>query len=136
MALGPGEDWARKGSAMTDDRDLLSELREPTKALRRAIPETWAAFVGLHREVMTDGALPVHLEEAVALAISVAFRCEGCIAHHARATARAGATPEEVASVLEVALLMGGGSAAMYAPTAWSAFQEHRAPEPGEGVVR
>ena len=28
--------------------DMLRELREPTKDLRHAIPDTWAGFLGLH----------------------------------------------------------------------------------------
>ena len=47
---------------------------------------------------------------------------------HARAAAAAGATPEEVAEMLGVAVLMGGGPATVYAPRAWAAFAEF-APE-------
>lgn len=59
-----------------------------------------------------------------ALAISVVKRCDGCIAYHAKAAARAGATPAEVAELLGVALLMDGGTANVYAPRAWEAFNE------------
>jgi alkylhydroperoxidase/carboxymuconolactone decarboxylase family protein YurZ len=37
-----------------------------------------------------------------------------------------GATPGEVAELLGVALLMDGGTASVYAPRAWDAFQEFR----------
>ena len=104
--------------------ELLSELHEPTRSLRHAIPETWAGFVSTHQAAMADGAVPGRLKEVVALAISVAKRCEPCIAHHAKAAARAGASPEEVAELLGVALLMEGGPASVYAPMAWDAYQE------------
>lgn len=107
---------------MSRQEELLHELRGPTKSLRHAMPETWTAFVGLHESAMRDGHLPARLKEAVALAISVVKRCDGCIAYHARAAARAGATPEDVAEVLGVALLMDGGTASVYAPRAWEAF--------------
>jgi alkylhydroperoxidase/carboxymuconolactone decarboxylase family protein YurZ len=58
----------------------------------------------------------------------VVQRCDGCIAYHAKAAARAGATDAEVAELLGVALLMGGGTASVYAPRAWAAFQEFSAP--------
>ena len=103
---------------------VLSELREPTKALRNAIPEAWGGFLALHDGAMADGAVPVRLKEATALALAVVKRCDGCIAYHAKAAARAGATPEEVAELLGVALLMDGGTASVYAPRAWAAFQE------------
>jgi AhpD family alkylhydroperoxidase len=107
--------------------ETMSELREPTRSLRHAIPETWAGFVGLHDAAMAEGEVPPRLKEAVALAISVVKRCDGCIAYHAKAAARAGATPGEVAELLGVALLMDGGTASVYAPRAWEAFGEFSA---------
>ena len=107
--------------------EVLHDLREPTRSLRHAIPEAWSGFTSLHGAVMTDGAIPTHLKEAVALAISVVKRCDGCIAYHAKAAARGGATPEEVAELLAVALLMDGGTASVYAPRAWDAFNEFHA---------
>jgi len=82
--------------------------------------------------------VPARLKEAAALAIAVAKRCDGCIAYHAKAAARAGATPTEVAEMLAVALLMDGGTASVYAPRAWEAFVEFAGPpattlEPGAG---
>jgi AhpD family alkylhydroperoxidase len=73
---------------------------------------------------MAEGEVPARLKEATALAISVAKRCDGCIAYHAKAAAKAGATPGEVAELLAVALLMDGGTASVYAPRAWAAYQE------------
>jgi AhpD family alkylhydroperoxidase len=103
---------------------LLADLHEPTQGLRNAIPETWAGFASLHRAAVAEGAVPTRLKEAVALAMSVVKRCDGCIAFHAKAAARAGASAEEVAEMLGVALLMDGGTASVYAPRAWEAFQE------------
>ena len=77
---------------------------------------------------MTDGDVPARVKEAVALAISVVKGCEGCIAHHARRAARLGATEQEVAEILAVALLMDGGPATVHGPHAWAAFQEFREP--------
>jgi AhpD family alkylhydroperoxidase len=107
--------------------ETMRELREPTRSLRHAIPETWAGFVGLHDAAMAEGEVPIRLKEAVALAISVVKRCDGCIAYHAKAAARAGATPGEVAELLGVALLMDGGTASTYGPRAWEAFGEFSA---------
>jgi AhpD family alkylhydroperoxidase len=112
---------------MEHHHGVLQDLRESTKSLRRAIPETWAGFVALHDAAMADGEVPARLKEAAALAISVAKRCDGCIAYHAKAAARAGATPAEVAELLGVALLMDGGTASVYAPRAWEAYREFAA---------
>lgn len=104
--------------------DVLRDLREPSAALRHAIPESWAAFGAFHERAMAKGEVPVSLKEAAALAMSVIRRCDGCIAYHARAAARAGATAGEVAELLGVALLLDGGPATTYAPRALEAFLE------------
>jgi len=107
--------------------EVLSELRGPTKSLRHAIPEAWDGFLSLHGAAMGDGEVPARLKEATALAISVVKHCDGCIAYHAKAAARAGAARAEVAELLGVALLMDGGTASVYAPRAWEAFLEFEA---------
>jgi AhpD family alkylhydroperoxidase len=112
---------------MEHNHEVLADLREPTRSLRGAIPDVWAGFVALHGAAMAEGAVPARLKEAAALAMSALKRCDGCIAHHAKAAARAGATPAEVAELIGVALLMDGGTASVYGPRAWAAYEEFRA---------
>jgi AhpD family alkylhydroperoxidase len=112
---------------MGHNHDVLTELREPTRTLRHAIPDTWAGFLALHDGAMRDGAVPARLKEVAALAISAVKHCDGCIAYHAKAAARAGASAGEVAELLGVALLMDGGTASVYAPRAWDAYLEFAA---------
>lgn len=109
---------------MANHQHIIDELREPTRALRDAIPETWAGFAALHSHAVADGAIPGRLKELIATAIAVAEGCDGCIAYHARAAARKGATEEEFAEMLGVALLMCGGPASIYGPRAFEAFRE------------
>lgn len=103
----------------------LRDLREPTIALRRRIPEAFRAFLDLSDAAMADGALPARYKELIALALAVSEHCEGCIVYHARGAARRGATEPEVAEALAVTILLGGGPAASdYAPRALEAFRE------------
>jgi len=104
--------------------ETLQDLREPTRLLRHSIPDAWSGFLALHQAAMAEGEVPTRLKEAAAVAISVATSCDGCIAYHAKAAARAGATPGEVAEMLGVALLLAGGTASVYAPRAWEAYLE------------
>ena len=106
--------------------EVIKTLAEPTRSLRAATPETWAGFGQLHSAAVADGALPARVKELMALAIAVVKQCDGCIAYHARAAAKAGASDAEIAELLGVALLMDGGTASVYAPRAWAAFQEFR----------
>ena len=104
--------------------EVIASLAEPTKGLRSATPDVWAGFGQLHQAAVADGALPARTKELIALAIAVVKQCDGCIAYHATAAARRGASPEEVAEALGVALLMDGGTASVYGPRAWDAYLE------------
>jgi AhpD family alkylhydroperoxidase len=109
---------------MDDMKQLLSDLKEPTRTLRDAIPETWGAFGALHREAVRDGALSARHKELMAVAIAVATGCEGCIGYHTKAAVRHGASAEEMAETLGVTLLMAGGPASVHGPVAWAAYHE------------
>ena len=109
---------------MTHYHQVTKDLAEPTKALREAIPEAWSGFAAMHRGALADGVLPSKIKEVMALAIAVVEQCDGCIAFHAKAAARRGATEQEVAEGLGVALLMSGGPGTVYGPRAFAAFKE------------
>lgn len=109
---------------MGHSRNIVGDLREPTKSLRNASPDVWSGFGALHQAAVADGALPAKIKELMALAIAVVKQCDGCIAYHAKAAVARGATAPEVADALGVALLMDGGTASVYGPRAWAAFHE------------
>jgi AhpD family alkylhydroperoxidase len=109
---------------MSHYHDVISELREPTRDLRRAIPDVWAGFGQMHKATFADGVLSTKIKELMAFAIATHDQCDGCIAYHARAAAAAGATFEEAAEAVGVALLMSGGPGTMYGPRAYAAFKE------------
>lgn len=111
---------------MMNGREIISELRQPTRDLRDAIPDTWAGFAQLHQEAVSDGVIPGHLKELMAVAIAVADGCEGCIAYHARAAVHKGATEAELSEALGVSLLMAGGPASVYAPKALEIFRDFK----------
>jgi len=108
--------------------DVADDLRQPTRDLRKAIPDTWGAFAELHQSAMADGELPTRIKELMALIVGVVKHCDGCVAYHARAAAAAGATEGEVVEALGVALLMDGGPASVWAPRALAAYREFAHP--------
>lgn len=109
---------------MTHGKQVLDDLKEPVRRLRAAIPDVYAGFAATHRAALSDGALDTRTKELIALAIGIDQQCDGCIASHARGAARAGATPEEVAEAIGVAILMAGGPSTVYGPRAYEAFLE------------
>lgn len=105
-------------------RTVQDELREPTRQLRHAIPAIYQGFAQLHKAALAAGALDTKTKELIALAVAVSTQCDGCIASHARGAARNGATPQEAAEAIGVAILMSGGPATVYGPRAFAAFHE------------
>ena len=73
---------------------------------------------------VAPGALDTRTKELIALAIGVVEGCDGCIASHAQAASRAGASREEAAEAIGVTFLMKGGPATIYGPRAYDAFCE------------
>jgi len=109
---------------MSHYTDVIDDLKEPTRSLRSLESDAWKGFAQLHHAAVADGVIPARTKELVALAIAVVKECDGCIAYHASAAARLGASEAEVAEVLSVALLMGGGPASVWAPRAFDAYRE------------
>ncbi len=107
-------------------RETMEELREPAKKLRSLIPEVYDGFAAMSKAASADGDVSVKHKELIALAIAVVKRCDGCIGSHARSAARAGATEQEVAEALGIAIQMDGGPATVYGPRALDAFIEAR----------
>ena len=105
-------------------RTVLRELSPLHRELRRAIPEVYAGFGELHRASFAPGALDTRIKELIALAVGVVAGCDGCIASHAQAAARAGATRQEAAEAIGVTFLMNGGPATIHGPRAYDAFCE------------
>jgi AhpD family alkylhydroperoxidase len=109
---------------MTYGKAVRDALRSPTRALRQAIPGVYDGYRELHDAALSPGALDARTKELIALAIAVSKECDGCIAAHAHAAVRHGATPAEAAETIGVTFLMNGGPATVYGARAFDAFQE------------
>jgi AhpD family alkylhydroperoxidase len=109
---------------MSYGQAVQEELREPARALRRAIPAVFDGYRQMHAAAYAAGALDEKAKELIALAIAVSKQCDGCIASHARGAVRTGATEAEVAEALGVAIAMDGGPGTVYGPRAFAAFRE------------
>lgn len=74
------------------------------------------------------GRKTAHLDERtrqlISLAVAVTTRCDGCISIHSHEALKAGATREELAEALGVAVAMNAGAALVYSTRALEAFDE------------
>jgi AhpD family alkylhydroperoxidase len=81
----------------------------------------------LARAALEARALDTKTKELVALAIAVATRCDACLAFHAEAALRQGASRDEVMETMGMAIYMGAGPSVMYAAQAVEAYDQYAA---------
>ena len=75
---------------------MTTELSPAIKELRLGTPETMKAFSALAKAALEPKALDTKTKELIALAISVATRCDACVGFHAESAVRLGATRDEI----------------------------------------
>ena len=103
---------------------MATELTGAIKEVRLGSPEVTKAFSAMAAAATRDGVLDTRTKELIALAIAVAIRCDGCVAFHAQAAVKHGATREEIMETMGMALYMGAGPSLMYAAQAVEAFDQ------------
>jgi AhpD family alkylhydroperoxidase len=108
------EDWS----------GLIEAMNGAVRNLRQVAPEVMKSFSEMARAAHGRDVLDQKTKELVALGISVAIRCEPCIAYHAEAAAKQGASREAVAETLAMAIYMGAGPSVMYAAQALEAVDQ------------
>jgi AhpD family alkylhydroperoxidase len=111
------KDWPR----------MAGELAQLLKEVRIGAPETMKAFSALARAAVEPKALDGKTKELLALGIAVAIRCDACIAFHAEAALRQGASREEIMETMGMAIYMGAGPSVMYAAQAVEAYDQFAA---------
>ena len=111
----------------SNNKEILSRLMAGVVTMKKLAPKATDGFLAFDKAAMEPGALDVKTKELIALALGVAARCDGCIAVHVSNTLKAGASVEEIAETLAVAVSMGGGPSMVYATRALEALAEFTA---------
>ena len=115
-------------AATTGFRGLTQGVSASLASLRTSTPDVMKSFGELGRAATANGVLDRKTKELIALALSVAARCDPCIGFHMQTLVKLGVTRQEVDEVLGVATYMGGGPSLMYAANAINAFEEFSRP--------
>ncbi|HAF00591.1 MAG TPA: alkylhydroperoxidase [Methylophilaceae bacterium] len=105
-------------------KEITKDISSSLAKLRAEAPEMMKGFSELAAAATKDGVLDKKTKELIALALGVSSRCDGCIGFHTQALSRLGATKQEVAETLGMAVYMGGGPSLMYAAEAMTAFEQ------------
>lgn len=104
--------------------EIAKDLTGAIKTLRGAIPETMKAFNQLASSASADSVLDPKAKELLAIAIAITTRCDGCIAFHVKAALKFGASREEVAETVGMAVYMGGGPSMIYGAQTLEAYDQ------------
>lgn len=104
--------------------EIARDLSGAIRTLRKAIPETMAAFSELGGKASSDSALDSKTKELLAIAIAITTRCDGCIAFHVKAAIEYGVSRDELAETVGMAIYMGGGPSMIYGAQTLEAFDQ------------
>ena len=110
---------------MTNTAQKIAEIKACSKVFRDASPDVIGSFKKLRNAACNDeGVLSYKTKELIALAVSVARKCEPCILSHLEAALELGTTREELVEALNVAILLCGGPGVSYAASTLAAYDE------------
>ncbi|GGI32827.1 carboxymuconolactone decarboxylase family protein [Bradyrhizobium guangdongense] len=121
---------------MLDWKHYQGELLARIGDIGKLSPDTVKGYRALSAAGAQTGQLDNKTRELIALAAAVTARCDGCIAVHADAAAKYGASREELAEALGVAIAIGAGAALVYSARTLDAFEANRTAKQNEGAVQ
>lgn len=99
---------------MLDWNNYRNELMQRVGEYNTIAPETIKGYQALAGAATKSGRLDGKTAELISLAVAVTTRCDGCIAIHVPRALEQGATREEIADALSVAIAMNAGAAMVY----------------------
>ena len=88
-------EYAKRRETLNDQ--VLFQADLPTKR-----------FFALDHDVYSEGALPKKTKELMGLVASTVLRCDDCISYHLSESVEQGASDQEIAEALSIALVVGG----------------------------
>jgi AhpD family alkylhydroperoxidase len=94
--------------------EYREQLAAGVKEFGQLSPATVKGYVELSSAGRNKDFLGAKMRELIALAVAVTARCDGCITVHSEAAIRHGASKEEIAEALGVAIAVNAGAALVY----------------------
>jgi AhpD family alkylhydroperoxidase len=107
--------------------DYRKELTGRIGQLATLSPDTVKGYQTLSKAGAATGHLDAKTRELIALAVSVTTRCDGCITVHAAEAVKQGATKDEIAEALGVAVALNAGAAMVYSARTLDAVDAYTA---------
>ncbi|MCY1163912.1 alkylhydroperoxidase [compost metagenome] len=103
-------------------KELMGRIGE----IGRLSPDTLRGYQMLSGAGEKTAHLDAKTRELIAVAVAVTTRCDGCITVHTAQALKAGATREEIAEALGVAVALNAGAAMVYSARVMDAVHAHQ----------
>ena len=107
---------------MLDWNDYQQQVLATVAEIGRSSPGTVRGYRELGAAGEKRDLLGAKTRELIALAVAVTRQCDGCIVIHTDAALKHGATRDEIAEALGVAIAVNAGAALIYSTRVMDAF--------------
>ena len=107
---------------MLDWNTYQQQLVANIAQIGKISPDTVRGYRELSDAGAKTGKLDAKTRELIALAVAVTRQCDGCITVHTDAAVKHGATREEIAEALGVAIAVNAGAALVYSARVMDAY--------------
>lgn len=112
---------------MFDWKEYHKELLSTIGQIATLSPDTVRGYSVLSGANAKTGKLDAKTRQLISLAVAVTTRCDGCITVHTAAAIKEGASKEEIAEALGVAVAMNAGAALVYSARVMDAYAANTA---------
>lgn len=108
-----------------DWNEYQAKLSKSLPEFAKLSPDSVKGYQTLSAANAKSSLLGEKVRQLISLAVAVTTRCDGCITFHTDAALKAGATKQEIAEALGVAMAMNAGAALVYSVRALDSVDEH-----------
>ena len=112
---------------MMDWNEYLKQLLQTIGDISKLSPDTVKGYQTLSAAGSKTNHLDEKTRQLISLAVAVTTRCDGCITVHTSAAIKAGASKEQIAEALGVAVAINAGAALVYSARVMDALEEKTA---------
>ena len=110
---------------MLDWNAYQAELTKSIPEFAKLSPDSLKGYQTLSSANAKSTLLGEKVRQLISVAVAVTTRCDGCITFHTDAALKAGATKQEIAEALGVAMAMNAGAALVYSVRALESVEAH-----------
>jgi len=112
---------------MLDWNEYQKQIGAQLTQFMKLTPDSVRGYQQLSAANAKDSKLGAKVRELISLAVAVTTHCDGCITIHTDNALKAGATREEIAEALGVAMAMNAGAILIYSLRTLDAVDAHSA---------